>query len=219
MSSAGRAQEKMRAEEAGAAAIVRAGPEHAAAIAALHARLFDAAYAQGWNSCAFARHLAEPVALSFVAVAGAAGAAVGFAVGRIVADEAEILSLGVAGDRQRQGIGSRLLRAVAGAAAQAGAGVLHLEVGAGNGAALRLYQSHGFAEAGRRRAYYARPGAHPEDAVLLRLALPLSRGALPRRVTGPARAGAPNGAEHTLPGAAISATGGQQGQRRKQGED
>jgi ribosomal-protein-alanine N-acetyltransferase len=169
MSSVGRLEEKVRGGEAAVTAILRAGPEHAAAIAALHARLFDAAFARGWDARAFARLLAEPAPLSFVAVAG--DAVVGFAVGRMVADEAEILSLGVAGERQRQGIGSRLLRAMAGAAAQGGVHCLHLEVGAGNGAALRLYTGHGFAEAGRRRAYYAHAGAHPEDAVLLHLAL------------------------------------------------
>jgi ribosomal-protein-alanine N-acetyltransferase len=48
---------------------------------------------------------------------------------------------------------------------------LFLEVAADNIAALRLYKGLGFAAAGRRRAYYRRPGGQPIDAMVLALAL------------------------------------------------
>ena len=48
---------------------------------------------------------------------------------------------------------------------------LHLEVAATNAAALGLYKRLGFEEIGRRKGYYDRPGAPPEDAINLSLAL------------------------------------------------
>jgi ribosomal-protein-alanine N-acetyltransferase len=48
---------------------------------------------------------------------------------------------------------------------------LYLEVAASNATALRLYQRLGFAEVGRRKNYYERPGNPPEDAINLSLAL------------------------------------------------
>jgi ribosomal-protein-alanine N-acetyltransferase len=164
---------------AAGAEIIRAGPQDAVKLAALHARLFatapEAARAgnssAGWDARACAELLAQPFALCFVAVAGADREAVGLIVGQLAADEAEILSLGVAGEHRRRGIASRLLAAMRSAAGQAGARSVHLEVAAGNGPALCLYRGLGFAEAGRRTAYYARAGADPEDALRMRLAL------------------------------------------------
>ena len=57
------------------------------------------------------------------------------------------------------------------AARKAEARRLYLEVAASNAAALRLYQKLGFAEIGRRKGYYERPGSPPEDAINLSLAL------------------------------------------------
>ena len=53
----------------------------------------------------------------------------------------------------------------------AGARTLFLEVGFDNPAARRLYQSLGFAEVGRRAAYYARVEGPPADAIVMRLTL------------------------------------------------
>jgi ribosomal-protein-alanine N-acetyltransferase len=95
---------------------------------------------------------------------------VGFVLGRLAADEAEVLSLGVAQAWQRRGLGRRLIEALARAAREMGARQLHLEVGAGNSAARALYAGLGFEESGRRRGYYVHPGMPPEDAINLRLA-------------------------------------------------
>jgi ribosomal-protein-alanine N-acetyltransferase len=100
-----------------------------------------------------------------------AARAVGFVLGQLAADEAEILTLGVGKDSQRHGIGRRLVEALARAAKKAEARRLHLEVAADNIPALVLYKKLGFQEAGRRKAYYQRAGAPAEDA--LRLALTL----------------------------------------------
>ncbi len=86
----------------------------------------------------------------------------GFAIWRALPGEAELLSIGVAPKAQRNGLGAAMLAVVIDAARRAGAGVMHLEVDAGNHAALALYARAGFEETGLRKAYY-RSGA---DAAL-----------------------------------------------------
>lgn len=95
----------------------------------------------------------------------------GFILGRAVAGEAEILAVGVAPANWRQGLGRALVEALARAAGELGAEALFLEVAEDNAAALALYAGAGFAAAGRRRAYYGRPGGDRVDAVILRRAL------------------------------------------------
>jgi ribosomal-protein-alanine N-acetyltransferase len=89
-----------------------------------------------------------------------------------VADEAEILTLAVRPETRRRGIGARLVRAAAVRAADLGAERLLLEVAQDNVAARGLYARCGFIEVGRRRGYYARPGAAAADALTLALNLP-----------------------------------------------
>jgi ribosomal-protein-alanine N-acetyltransferase len=149
--------------------IVRVEMGHAASLARLHALLFDAA----WDAAGFREMLGHPGAVAFAARAGDPPQIVGFIVGRVAADEAEILTVGVARDWQRLGIGRSLVEALALAAAERGANRLYLEVGAGNMAARALYNRLGFEESGRRPGYYVRPGGAAEDA--LNLCLPLDR--------------------------------------------
>jgi ribosomal-protein-alanine N-acetyltransferase len=165
-----------QAEAAGRVAIVSAGARHAGALAQLHAGLFPDA---PWDAASFKELLAHPGALAFVARAGRPREIAGFIVGRLAADEAEILTLGVAHDRQRAGIGSLLLEAFCSAAKVKGACQLHLEVAAGDRAARALYDRFGFQERGRRAGYYAHAGAPAEDAINLCLSL-----AFPRRHGG-----------------------------------
>lgn len=147
--------------------ILWAASEHAEELARLHAGLFD----QAWDAAAFHGLLAHPGSTAFLARLAEPAETVGFIVGQLAADEAEILSLGVRADRQRHGIGRRLVEALARAIKKAEARRLLLEVGAGNAAALNLYRSLGFEEVGRRQGYYARPGAAAEDALTLALNL------------------------------------------------
>jgi Fur family ferric uptake transcriptional regulator len=89
----------------------------------------------------------------------------------VVVDEAEILTLGVAQERRRIGIAARLIDTLCRVASRRGARHLHLEVAESNDAARALYAGLGFQELGRRRGYYERDGAPPEDALNLRLSL------------------------------------------------
>lgn len=147
--------------------ILWAGTEAAEELARLHAPLFSPA----WDAASFKTLLDHPGSTAFIARAGEPPATAGFILGRLIADEAEILTLGISESWQRRGIGLRLVEALGRAARKAEARRLYLEVAASNATALRLYQRLGFAEVGRRKGYYERPGNPPEDAINLSLAL------------------------------------------------
>lgn len=78
----------------------------------------------------------------------------GFLIGRVAADEAEVLTLAVAPSARRRGIGRALLSGFEAEALARGAGVAFLEVAADNAAALALYDRAGFRRAGLRRGYF-----------------------------------------------------------------
>jgi ribosomal-protein-alanine N-acetyltransferase len=147
--------------------IVPAMARHANGLARLHASLFDPA----WNAAGFREVLAHPGAIAFLARAGNPREIVGFIVGRLAADEAEILTLGVAREWRRAGIGGLLVETFCRAARGKGAFQLHLEVAVGNAAARALYDRFGFEERGRRAGYYAHARAPTEDAINLGLSL------------------------------------------------
>ncbi|WP_410218220.1 GNAT family N-acetyltransferase [Paracoccus sp. (in: a-proteobacteria)] len=90
-----------------------------------------------------------------------------FLLGRIVGDEAELLTLAVAPKARRAGLGRELVAAFAEHACEEGAVVAFLEVADDNLAARRLYSGAGWLEAGLRRRYYG-PST---DAVVMRLTL------------------------------------------------
>lgn len=117
-------------------------------LAALHATAFDGA--SRWSSAAFAAALGDP--RCFFTFEGAAPDA--FALGRSVADEAELLTLVVARDRRRAGIGRRLVAAFEEGARRHGAVAAFLEVSAENAAARALYEAAGWRVAGQRSGYY-----------------------------------------------------------------
>jgi Fur family ferric uptake transcriptional regulator len=166
----------MQAGTLGALRIRSCGLQHAGELARLHAGLLD----DGWDAAGFRELLGHPGALAFAAGPGVAGTGMpppvwGFILGRVVADEAEVLALGVARERQRRGIGRRLVEKLCRVAARRGARQLFLEVAEGNVAARALYAGLGFRETGRRRGYYVHTDAPAEDA--LNLCLTLEAGA------------------------------------------
>lgn len=96
----------------------------------------------------------------------------GYVLGRVVVDQAEILSLATAARHRRRGIGRELLAAVVAAMVERGARSAWLEVRVSNQAARAMYQSAGFVVAGLRRDYYRQP---LEDALILQRELTLER--------------------------------------------
>lgn len=72
-------------------------------------------------------------------------------------DDAELMTIGVAKDAQRQGIAARLLEALISRARAQGAARMLLEVRVDNEPALALYRRFGFERMGLRKRYY-QPG-------------------------------------------------------------
>ena len=99
------------------------------------------------------------------------GQDVGFALYRVVADEAELLTIAVNGDRRRLGAGRALLGTIIALARAEGARILFLEVGVDNQSALALYAQMGFQLIGRRASYYERRGSPRAAALVMRLEL------------------------------------------------
>lgn len=102
-----------------------------------------------------------------VAIAAEAsdGAIIGYLLGRVIVDEAEILSIATHPKQRRAGIGRSLLTAALTQMVQRGARAVWLEVRSSNEAAREMYRHAGFVAAGLRKGYYRRP---VEDALVLR---------------------------------------------------
>ena len=96
---------------------------------------------------------------------------IGYGVLSVVIDESHILNLCIHPRLQGQGFGRKLLLRLLKLARQHGAESVFLEVRVGNRAALRLYESLGFTEVGRRRDYYPASEDTREDALVMSLEL------------------------------------------------
>lgn len=149
-----------------AGAVIR--PLEGADLAAVD-RLERAIYPTPWRREHFQRLLDLPEATAWVAELG--GEVVGYAVGWIVADEAELANIAVAAAVRRRGLATQLLRVLESDIARRGARRLYLEVRESNRPARAFYRRHGFDVVGRRRGYYRAPR---EDA--LTMARELDRG-------------------------------------------
>ena len=139
-----------------------AGPRDAAAFAVLH----GATFRRGWSEDEFERLLVDPSVLAHRAALGPRP--VGFIVSRIVAGEAEILSVAVARAQQGRGLGRRLLDLHLRRLAGLGVRTVFLEVDDDNVPARRLYARSAFREVGRRDGYYPRAGTAGGAALVLR---------------------------------------------------
>jgi Fur family ferric uptake transcriptional regulator len=135
------------------------------------ARLHKASFAEAWNERALQGLIASGAS---ACLAEDSGRLAGFVLFRTASDEAEILTVAVAPEARRNGLGRALVTLAASLAAQSGATRLFLEVAANNAAARALYGRLGFVPAGHRKGYYRTPGKPPEDALVLSVPLPLS---------------------------------------------
>jgi ribosomal-protein-alanine N-acetyltransferase len=134
--------------------VIAAGPEHAAALAAIHAIAFPQ---DPWPEASFETLLSQPGVAGFIDPRG------GMVLVRSVVDEAEILTIGAA--VKRQGIGRALMDAAILHLKARNVVNLYLEVAASNIAARGLYAALGFQQTGRRRKYYP----NGDDALIFSL--------------------------------------------------
>jgi len=137
-----------------------AGPADAGALATLH----GASFHRGWSEGEFEQLLLDRNVIAHRATVG--GGLAGFILSRVVAGEAEILSVAVVSSRRGKGLGRQLLDLHLRRLAGLGARAIFLEVDTDNVPARRLYRRAGFRDVGRREGYYS--GGPGSAALILR---------------------------------------------------
>ncbi len=128
-------------------------------MADIHARAFEG-QGRAWSTDEFTQLKQDPHVFDVQAPFG-------FALGRVIADEAELLTIATDPAYQGQGIGRAILQILTTEAAQLGAKTVFLEVARDNMRALRLYKDFGYQEVGCRFNYYRRPDGTSVDALVL----------------------------------------------------
>jgi len=123
----------------------------------------DSPEAANWSRESYLELLRESTALGLVWEDS--GAVVGFLIGRVVADQAEVLNVAIQENRRRRGGATALLIAALENYRARGAQSVYIEVRQSNDPAIAFYLKLGFAISGRRRAYYSVP---LEDAVVMK---------------------------------------------------
>ena len=112
---------------------------------------FDPRYGEAWTRNQCLGILAMPGV--WLTIASLDGVPAGFALSRVVVDEAELLLLATVPALRRRGVAAALLSSVINDANSLNAINLHLEVREGN-EAIKLYHHTGFVKVGERRNYY-----------------------------------------------------------------
>ncbi len=120
---------------------------------------------EAWTAHGYRTELADTRSRYYLAAEDGSGALLGWAGVMVVADAAEILTVGVVPAARRRGIARLLLHALADEARRRGAREVFLEVRVDNVAARTLYESEGFAQVGLRPGYY---DAGRVDGVVMR---------------------------------------------------
>ncbi len=146
----------------GIAVVEPARPRDAARLAQLH----GASFHRGWGEGEFEVMLAERNTLVNRLRQGRQ--VIGFAVSRMAADEAEILSVAIDVSQRGRGLSRNLLMTHLGHLAGRGVRTVFLEVEENNAPARRLYEWAGFGVVGRRERYYQQPGGEQLNALLMR---------------------------------------------------
>lgn len=137
--------------------IVPMTKQHIPALAALEAACFS----QPWTAAGFTEELSNPLAVFLVAEQD--GEVLGYLGFLAVLDEADVTNVAVSPTHRRQGVASALITAAQEICRARGIRRLGLEVRCSNLAAIRLYESHGFVQDGKRPRFYTAP---VEDALL-----------------------------------------------------
>jgi len=138
-------------------------------IANIHAKCFF----DSWNTNILQQILDMPGAFGISIRRPRFDSIAGFALARVVADECELLSLGVAPECRGQGIAKALLRGSMSRAFDEKARWFFLEVATDNHAAMRLYMAHGLIKIGNRPDYYENEDGSRTDACTMRCDLEL----------------------------------------------
>lgn len=136
----------------------------AALLAGLHARAFP----HPWSADDIAKLLQNPTTFALISRTDVAQ---GFVLAWAAGGDSEILTVAVAPEARRRGVGAALVNSAGVTALVRGAATMHLEVAEDNEPARALYKKLGYAEAGRRPGYYA-ASVGRVDAIVMRRTLP-----------------------------------------------
>ncbi len=128
-------------------------------MAALHRAAFS--QSRPWSAAEFSGLLESPLTC-------ATGDTRCFALIRVIADEAELLTIATHPDQQRKGLARQVMADCQAEAQRRGATEIFLEVAADNAPAQALYAACGFAVCGKRPGYYPRRQAAAVDALLMK---------------------------------------------------
>lgn len=132
--------------------------QHLQGAAAIEAACFS----QPWSATSLELLTKDGIGVGFVCLSDGRVAAYG---GMICAvDEGQITNIAVHPDFRRRGMGDALVKALLRYAKDERLDTVTLEVRASNAAAIALYRRNGFAEVGRRKAFYTKP---TEDAIIM----------------------------------------------------
>ena len=121
------------------------------------------AYSHPWSRANFTDSIASGYSCWVCRVGGEL---IGYFVLMLAVDEAHLLTIAVAENHQRRGLGARLLSQAMSVGRAGGATTLLLEVRPSNAKALAMYRHFGFAQIGVRRGYYPAASGR-EDALVL----------------------------------------------------
>jgi [ribosomal protein S18]-alanine N-acetyltransferase len=126
----------------------------------------EKSFSRPWTPEQFRDELRSPYAFPRVAVTPSGGVA-GYLCPSLLLDEGEILDVAVSGEFRGKGIGRLLVLDALEFFRERGALRVYLEVRVSNQAAISLYRSLGFRDAGCRKRYYE----NGEDALLMDIIL------------------------------------------------
>jgi ribosomal-protein-alanine N-acetyltransferase len=131
------------------------------------AKLHAGAFYRGWPREEFAAYLADPRTTPAYVACDAGHRIAGFAMLRLAADEAELLTIAVAPRWRGKGIGHALMHAALDDLSYTPVTRMFLEVDESNAAAVHLYKREGFSRVGERRGYYARADGTAATALVM----------------------------------------------------
>lgn len=136
------------------------------------AQMHGEAFTHGWDTSALMSALSQPGAFGFIVTIG--DEPLGFALLRAATfqdggGEAEVLTIATRPSAHRKGVARTAMKAATARLTSLGVERVFLEVAEDNVAARGLYESLGFEDVGRRKAYYER-GIYPRmDAIIMAL--------------------------------------------------
>ncbi len=126
-------------------------------------------YAHPWSRGNFTDSLAE--GYEICGLRDGRGELVGYFLAMLVVDEVHLLNLAITASRQGHGFSTLLMDRLCAYSRENKAASILLEVRVRNNRAIQVYRHYGFAEIGRRKAYYPAEDNTREDAIVMRMAL------------------------------------------------